>query len=657
MAIENPFTMIDDKWFQHTLEQALGDQYQTFDNIGESDPLHDLDVYESILYSLGKQDLILIIEIIQAFSTTPSPRLALHALVKKLTDVLGVSHCSLILLNLEKKTGTVAISHEDPDFEGVRISLDSYPEILRSLRTGEITLVKNPTQDPLMHSLKKDQIRKIKDVSIMVLPLIYQGKVFGTLLVRKHRSKDGFILREVRICQLMVHTVIRSLQRMCKANLSEAKEKNDTLRTSTVSTEEGEPNAASQSMLFSSIPIGIFLIDAQGAIVQANLRASEITGIPQPQLLAMKFSEIVPHERIDEIRRMRKSSSPTDHDLNRYHVPYQPPQGETRTLSVEQHVFPVNTSFTWVFFRDVSIEKQLEEHLQKRTQELTETNQSLQETRVSLLNRNQELHKTNERLEELNKMKTHFLAVATHEIRTPLSVVIGYNQFLLQEKAGKVQSAQKNILEESVQSCERLLNIVNEMLDFSRIETGNLELHLKENDILVLLERVYRQMKIISDRATIDLHLQIPKEPVVFAFDPDRVEQVLVNLISNSIKFTSPGGTVILTAQIKVEKQDTVIELSVSDTGKGLSPDMVNRIFQDDHPLVSNDFASSHAKGMGLGLAISRRIVEAHGGRIWGEGKEGKGATFTFDLPFLMLQKKETDTGIRSYEQKAPPGY
>ena len=175
--------MMNDQWLQQALIQAMGDHFHAFQRTGISDPLHELEAYESILFSLGKRDLIHIIEIIQTFSSTMSPRMALHSLVKKITDVLSVSRCSLVLLNLDEMEGTVAISHEDPDFEGVRISLQNYPEILRSLRTGEITIVKNPTNDPLMHSLKKDRLRKIKDVSIMVLPLIFQGKVFGMLLV------------------------------------------------------------------------------------------------------------------------------------------------------------------------------------------------------------------------------------------------------------------------------------------------------------------------------------------------------------------------------------------------------------------------------------------------------------------------------------------
>jgi len=245
----------------------------------------------------------------------------------------------------------------------------------------------------------------------------------------------------------------------------------------------------------------------------------------------------------------------------------------------------------------------------------------------------------------VNRMKTHFLAVATHEIRTPLSVVIGYNQFLLQEKAGKVQPAQRKILEESIQGCERLLNIVNEMLDFSRIETGHLKLHLKDQDALLLLKRVCRQMKIIADRAEIHLRLQIPAKSVCCSHDPDRLEQVLVNLISNSIKFTAPGGEITLSARTKRENGKGYLEFTVTDNGRGLSRELMERIFSSGQPLVAQDYAGSRRKGVGLGLAISRRILETHGCRLWAESEEGQGATFGFSLPLAERPKPEGKRG------------
>jgi PAS domain S-box-containing protein len=634
---------MDDALIQEMLDRSLGDRLSDFCAAGAQDPTADMEPYESVLYSLAKRDLIGILEVMQAFSNILSPRLALHSLVKKVTEILGVSHGSLILLNPEEETGTVAISHEDPDFEGVRIALEDYPEILRSLQTGNITVVENPLVDPLMDSLEKDQMSKIKDVSIMVLPLIFQGRVFGVLLVRKRMSEEGFTIREVRICQLMVSMVLSTLQRMYRAGRHADRTGNE---AAPPAPGKQEQTADLHAAFFSLAPVGVLLLDAEDRVREVNPKAVELLGVGRQALLKMRFREIVPDEWVEQIRTMRKVIPASEKGLSRYHFPYRAPDGRQRTLSIQRHPLPGKGTDKLVFFRDATQEKQMEEHLQRQTDELTTTNLSLQEARRSLLKQNEELLATNERLDELNKTKTHFLAVATHEIRTPLSIIMGYNRFLLQDKAGDVNPEQKRILEESVQSCERLLNIVNEMLDFSRIESGKLELHNRESDILTLLGRVYRQMKIIADRERIELVLSLPERPILLVYDADRIEQVLVNLISNAIKFTGAGGVITLSAQERAENGGGFLEISVADTGVGLSRSMMEKIFDAYQPFLSKGVGNSHPKGVGLGLAISKKIVEAHGGRIWAEGKKGQGATFRFTLPFSVGGRKMSERNL-----------
>jgi signal transduction histidine kinase len=145
-------------------------------------------------------------------------------------------------------------------------------------------------------------------------------------------------------------------------------------------------------------------------------------------------------------------------------------------------------------------------------------------------------------------------------------------------------------------------------------------------------------MKLISDREQIDLALSLPETPVLLVHDPDRIEQVLVNLISNAIKFTPPGGVITLSARERAQNGRGFFEVSISDTGVGLSGSMKDKIFKDYQPFLSKERGPSHQKGVGLGLAISKKIVEAHGGRIWAEGETGEGATFRFTLPFALRE-------------------
>ncbi|MEW6440744.1 MAG: ATP-binding protein [bacterium] len=620
-----------DRQIQAMLADALGPHLADFRSSGPEGGLPRLETFDSILYSLDKQDLIQILKTTEILSAAVSPRVALHTLVRKVAEILDASRCSLIFLSRDRKAGTVAISHEAVDFEGVTISLDVYPEILQAVQSGAITIVKDPARDPLMHALKQEQLRTIRDVSIMSLPLVFRKQAFAVLLVRKRRSEEGFNIREVRMCQLVLGMVVRTLQRMCEGPGAEETAKPG---STPAQPEEGGTGLGKDSILFRAAPVGILLLDRNDRVIRANPQASEITGIPEETLVGMSYAEIVPAERIEEIRRMRKSLA-AEGELLRYHLSYQGPGEETKTLSFERHPLAAPDGHACIFFRDVTKEKELEEHLQGKTRQLTKANRRLQEARSSLLQRNRELHRTNERLEELHKMKTAFLAIATHEIRTPLSIILGYDRILLQEKFGSLKQEQRRILDESVQSCERLLNIVNEMLDFTKLESGKWKLQQREDDIVPLLRRVYRQMKMISERAGIRFDLDLPEGPTRLFFDPDRIEQVLVNLLSNAIKFTPEGGSISLAAAPKGGPGSGWFEIAVSDTGSGLPPESLNKVFDGLYPFSAESSERGGAKsmGVGLGLGISKRIIEAHGGRIEARSREGQGSTFLFCLP------------------------
>jgi len=164
---------------------------------------------------------------------------------------------------------------------------------------------------------------------------------------------------------------------------------------------------------------------------------------------------------------------------------------------------------------------------------------------------------------------------------------------------------------------------------------------------------VYRQMKMISDRAGIQLQLDLPDGRFRMPYDPDRIEQVLVNLISNAIKFTPPKGAITLSACKREGPEQGWFEIAVCDTGKGLSTKRVKKVFDGLYPFprATKELRPSRGTGTGLGLGICRRIVEAHGGRIEARSKEGHGSTFVFSLPLSV--QKAADEGERIH--KDPP--
>jgi signal transduction histidine kinase len=249
------------------------------------------------------------------------------------------------------------------------------------------------------------------------------------------------------------------------------------------------------------------------------------------------------------------------------------------------------------------------------------------------------------KLQEVNRQKTVFLASAAHELKTPLAVIKGYYDLLLAGSLGRLTEKQKDILEESKESCERLVRLVSMFLNYSALESGKLVLQLRENDLRDCLDEVAKRWIEAFQRKGVKLDVHLDPSIPTFRFDYQKVQQAAANLIDNSLKHTPSGGTVTLTAKphfwerrvadatpsqerrrFRLPRPNSV-EVSVSDSGSGIPPEHHQEIFED---FVRVDRNTS---GMGLGLAIAKRLVQAHRGKIWVESEAKKGSTFSFLLP------------------------
>ncbi len=249
------------------------------------------------------------------------------------------------------------------------------------------------------------------------------------------------------------------------------------------------------------------------------------------------------------------------------------------------------------------------------------------------------------RLQEVNRQKTVFLASAAHELKTPLAVIKGYYDLLLAGSLGKLTDKQSDILQESKESCERLVRLVSMFLNYSALESGKLVLHLRENDLVECLEELARRWQEGFQRKQVRLETQLEKGLPVFSFDYQKVQQAVGNLLDNALKHTPTGGSVTLrarphfwerrvneSAQLNERRQARAgghnsVEVAVSDTGAGIAAEHHQEIFED---FVRVDRNTS---GMGLGLAIAKRLVQAHRGKIWVDSEPQRGCTFTFLLP------------------------
>lgn len=229
--------------------------------------------------------------------------------------------------------------------------------------------------------------------------------------------------------------------------------------------------------------------------------------------------------------------------------------------------------------------------------------------------------------ETANRAKTTFIVNMSHELRTPLNAVIGFSDLLLSETFGPLNEKQKRYTENISNSGAHLLDVINNVLDISRLELGNIELYYETVNISGVIEEVQRVLYPISAEKNISIEYNIEQGLKTTIADRVKLKQILYNILNNAIKFSSEGGKVNITAELK----EDMIEISVKDDGIGINEDDYERVFQ---PFVQIDESiSKKYEGVGLGLALVKKFVELHGGKVWVKASPGKGSTFTFRIP------------------------
>lgn len=263
--------------------------------------------------------------------------------------------------------------------------------------------------------------------------------------------------------------------------------------------------------------------------------------------------------------------------------------------------------------------------------ELAHVNEEMYKKNLELAETKKLLENANQRLKEVDKLKDEFVSLASHELRTPMTVIKSYVFMLLNKSAGDLNDKQKTYLERTLSSTERLINLVNDMLNVSRIESGKLTIEPVPADIGKLVSDVVTEMQTRASEMGVNLIYAAPKSPLISNVDIDRIKQVLINLIGNSFKFTPRGG--VITVDVSQSGNDPAL-IKVSDTGKGLSSSDMGKLFQKFSMISNSKLTKDKGQGTGLGLYLSKSLVELHGGKIWVESEgEGKGSTFSFTLP------------------------
>jgi PAS domain S-box-containing protein len=372
--------------------------------------------------------------------------------------------------------------------------------------------------------------------------------------------------------------------------------------------------------LLEAAPDAILEVDQNGRILLVNEAAERIFGYSRNELLELTVEALVP------------ASMRGNHVAHRTSYAAHPqtrPMGSGLQLKGQRKdgsLFPVEISLSpnpgdqglrvIALVRDITQRKEIENRI----------NAIREQYAAELAAKNEQLEARNLEVEKANRLKSEFLASMSHELRTPLHTIIGFSELMAEEIQGTLNPAQKRFVGHILQDARHLLELINEVLDISKIESGKLELQRGSFDFKDCLEEVLASIRQQTEIKSITLENKSAFDGRLFA-DRLRVKEILYNLLSNAVKFTNQGGRVWVESIV----QDRFLQVTVGDTGIGIP--------EHEHAAVFEKFYQAAAvpgglhQGTGLGLPITKHLVELHGGNIWLESRPGQGSRFTLTLP------------------------
>jgi PAS domain S-box-containing protein len=358
--------------------------------------------------------------------------------------------------------------------------------------------------------------------------------------------------------------------------------------------------------LLESAPDAMVIVNCEGKIVRVNSQAATLFGWKREELLDREVEMLVPElfRKVHPGHRAGFSTTSTPHAMGLGLALY--------GLRKDGRQFPVEISF-----RRLETEEGL--FFSSAIRDVTERKRA-----------EQVLREKNAELERAVLAKNRFLANMSHELRTPLNGIIGFTEFLIGEKPGPLQPKQKEYLNDVLSSSHHLLTLINDVLDLAKVEAGKMELHPEPFLIREALEEATAVVKTMADLKQIGLTVTVDAGLQMATLDQQKFKQVLYNLLSNAVKFTDQGGNVEVCAKRLDERH---FEVQVRDTGIGIKPEDLGRLFTEFERLDSG--TARRFEGTGLGLALTKKIVELQGGQIRVEAEPGKGSVFTATLPSM----------------------
>lgn len=311
--------------------------------------------------------------------------------------------------------------------------------------------------------------------------------------------------------------------------------------------------------------------------------------------------------------------------------------GETLSLTRRRIFVVTGVAFSFGIFGAFILAQLMSRPIKKLTEGAKSIGQGNLEQRISVKSRDElgdlagEFNRMAKKLKELDQMKDDFVSSVSHELRSPLTSIKGYVDFVLRGKAGPLNKKLVEYLTIVKNNTSRLGMFINDILDLAKIEAKRFELGKEALELPPLIEEMVTFFRPQAEESKVQLEAVVSTNVSLVSADPDKLRQVFTNLLSNAFKFTPEGGKV--TIETKNSESGNFVEIAIKDTGVGIAKEDLQKVFGKFQQIKPSKGKVKKVKGTGLGLAIVRGIVEAHGGRIWVESEPNKGSNFIFTLP------------------------